>query len=86
MSTIIPKDYKSSLNVIDTQIAIKKLKDFFEMRLSNELNLIRVSSPLFVLPETGANDNLNGEKAVSFDIPFMNKMQKLFNHLQNGKD
>lgn len=32
MSTIIPKDYKSSLNVIDTQIAIKKLKDFFEMR------------------------------------------------------
>ncbi len=56
------------------------------MRLSNELNLIRVSSPLFVLPETGANDNLNGEKAVSFDIPFMNKMQKLFNHLQNGKD
>ncbi|TQY66354.1 aspartate--ammonia ligase, partial [Clostridioides difficile] len=85
MSTIIPKDYKSSLNVIDTQIAIKKLKDFFEMRLSNELNLIRVSSPLFVLPETGANDNLNGEKAVSFDIPFMNKNAEIVQSLAKWK-
>ncbi|MFL8711549.1 aspartate--ammonia ligase [Clostridioides sp. GD02377] len=85
MSTIIPKDYNSSLNVIDTQVAIKKLKDFFEMRLSNELNLIRVSSPLFVLPETGANDNLNGEKAVSFDIPFMNKNAEIVQSLAKWK-
>lgn len=43
------------------------------MRLSNELNFIRVFFLLFVLLEIGVNDNLNGEKVVSFDILFMNK-------------
>ncbi len=76
MKKIIPKGYKSNLGTLETQIAIKELKDFFESNLSRELNLTRVSSPLFVLPETGANDNLNGEKAVNFDIPFMGKTLK----------
>ncbi len=53
----------------DTQIAIKEIKDFFENRLAKELNLIRVSAPLFVKPESGLNDNLTGkEKAVSFQM------------------
>lgn len=53
----------------DTQIAIKEIKDFFENRLAEELNLIRVSAPLFVKPESGLNDNLTGkEKAVSFQM------------------
>ena len=68
---IIPKDYNSILGVIDTQIAIKIVKDNFERRLAERLNLTRVSAPMFVIPETGLNDNLNGvERPVEFDIPF----------------
>lgn len=60
--------YQSKLDLFDTEIAIKKLKDFFEDSLARELSLMRVSAPLFVSPETGLNDNLNGiERPVSFD-------------------
>ncbi len=66
---IIPVGYKTELDIRKTQVAIKKLKDFFERRLSEELNLTRVSAPLFVRKDTGLNDNLNGvERPVSFDI------------------
>jgi len=66
---IIPEGYKSSLNIKETEIAIKKLKDIFESELSKVLSLTRVSAPLFLCPETGMNDNLNGvERPVSFDI------------------
>ena len=70
MSSIqIPKGYQSPLNIKETEIAIKKVKDFFERQLAVELNLTRVSAPLFVKPETGLNDNLNGvERPVSFGI------------------
>ncbi|NLY77283.1 MAG: aspartate--ammonia ligase [Tissierellia bacterium] len=57
------------LDLIETQIAIKLIKDYFERELAKKLNLIRVSAPLFVRPETGLNDNLSGvEKPVSFSI------------------
>jgi len=60
--------YISSLDILETEIAIKKVKDFFESHLSKELDLLRVSAPLFVIPESGLNDNLNGtERPVSFD-------------------
>ena len=66
---IVPKLYKSKLSVIETEIAIKELKDFFERELSKALNLIRVSAPLFVKKYSGVNDDLNGlERAVTFDI------------------
>ncbi|MGL4392227.1 MAG: aspartate--ammonia ligase, partial [Fusobacteriaceae bacterium] len=52
--------YKSKLGIIETEIAIKKLKNFFEEELSKNLNLTRVSAPLFVKPESGLNDDLNG--------------------------
>jgi aspartate--ammonia ligase len=66
---IIPKDYKSALNLHDTQIAIKTVKDFFQNQIAKHLNLARVSAPLFVDPLSGLNDNLNGvERPVSFDI------------------
>lgn len=66
---IIPADYQSALNLHDTQIAIKTVKDFFQNLLSTRLNLARVSAPLFVDPDTGLNDNLNGmERPVSFGI------------------
>ena len=56
MVMIIPKDYKCEMGVLETQKAIKELKDFFQNELASELNLLRVSSPLFVLPETGTNE------------------------------
>lgn len=70
---IIPKDYHSELNLHDTQIAIKTVKDFFQNLLSQRLNLSRVSAPLFVDPNSGLNDNLNGvERPVTFDIKEQN--------------
>jgi len=66
---IKPRGYKSLLNLIDTQVAIKATKDYFETNLARELKLTRVSAPLFVDPETGLNDDLNGvERAVAFDV------------------
>ena len=70
---IIPKDYHSELNLHDTQSAIKTVKDFFQNLLSQRLNLSRVSAPLFVDPDSGLNDNLNGvERPVTFDIKEQN--------------
>ncbi len=66
---IIPEDYENPLDLKETQIAIKRVKDFFQSQLATELNLHRVSAPLFVTPESGLNDNLNGvERPVSFGI------------------
>ena len=66
---IIPKNYQPALNLHDTQIAIKTVKDFFQNLLALHLNLSRVSAPLFVDPLSGLNDNLNGvERPVSFGI------------------
>lgn len=66
---IVPENYKPLMTVIDTEIAIKLLKDKFESILAQKLNLTRVSAPLFVRPESGLNDNLNGvERPVSFDV------------------
>lgn len=70
---ILPKDYQSELNLHDTQIAIKTVKDFFQNLLSLRLNLSRVSAPLFVDPKSGLNDNLSGvERPVSFGIKEQN--------------
>ena len=66
---IVPEGYRSSLSLHDTQVAIKTVKDFFQKTLSDQLNLHRVSAPLFVTPESGLNDNLNGvERPVRFGI------------------
>ena len=67
---IIPPGYTSALGIFDTQVAIGKLKQIFQDNLARALNLKRVSAPLFVDPDTGLNDDLNGiERPVSFDIP-----------------
>lgn len=66
---MVPEGYVSALNLKETQIAIKKVKDFFQSQLTAQLNLRRVTAPLFVEPESGLNDNLNGvERPVSFGI------------------
>jgi len=65
----LPTGYVPSLNLRETEIAIKFIKDLFETALSKALNLTRVSAPLFVRPESGLNDNLNGiERPVGFDM------------------
>ena len=65
----VPKGYKPVLDVYDTQTAIGILKRDFEDKLRLALNLKRVSAPLFVDPNTGENDDLNGvERPVRFDI------------------
>lgn len=66
---ILPQGYQSALNRQDTQKAIKLVKDTFERKLAENLNLMRVSAPLFVDSQSGLNDNLNGvERPVHFDI------------------
>ena len=69
MNLIIPKDYNPVLDLRDTEIAIKLVKDFFETELAKQLNLTRVSAPIMVTPQSGLNDNLTGvERPVSFDV------------------
>ena len=78
MELQVPKGYKSSLDLLETQKAIKIIKDFFQYRLSETLNLTRVSAPLFVRANTGINDNLNGiEKPVGFEFLEDGSMSRL---------
>lgn len=66
---MVPEGYDSSLDIRETELAIKLIKDYFEHDLSSQLNLTRVSAPLFVRPQTGLNDNLNGiERPVAFGV------------------
>ena len=66
---ILPRNYRAVVGVRETERAIKALKDFFELNLATELNLTRVTAPLFVKSGTGINDDLNGvEKPVSFAV------------------
>ncbi|MDR1918943.1 MAG: aspartate--ammonia ligase [Tannerellaceae bacterium] len=77
MSYLIkPAGYKALLNLSQTELGIKKIKDFFQQNLSSELRLRRVTAPLFVLKGTGINDDLNGtERAVSFPIKDLDDAQ-----------
>lgn len=69
---ILPDGYKSILDQAETQRAIKKIKDYFQQELAYGLQLRRVTAPLFVEPDSGLNDNLNGyERRVEFTIKDM---------------
>ena len=73
---ILPKNYEPVLDLMESQRAIKKIKDYFQAELAYGLNLRRVSAPLFVLPQTGLNDNLNGvERRVSFSLKDMDEAE-----------
>lgn len=66
---ILPKDYEPIVSPLHTAKAFHKIKNFIEARLSEDLNLFRVSAPLFVRKNTGINDDLNGvERAVTFPM------------------
>lgn len=73
---IIPKNYRSILDLNQTEKAIKLVKDTFQQQLSAELNLRRVTAPLFVLKGTGVNDDLNGtERKVTFKVQDMDNAE-----------
>ncbi|MDO5461216.1 MAG: aspartate--ammonia ligase [Bacteroidales bacterium] len=69
----LPATYTPLLDLKQTELAIKQIKETFQLNLSSTLRLRRVTAPLFVLQGTGLNDDLNGyENAVSFPIQDMN--------------
>ncbi len=71
--SIIPSEYQPLLTIRETEIAIRNIKTFFQENLAFELNLLRVTAPLFVLAGTGINDTLTGvERPVSFQVKDMN--------------
>ncbi len=78
--------YHSKLNLIETEKAIKLIKDTFEIQLAKNLNLIRVSAPLFVKENSGFNDDLNGvERPVSFDISHIQEPASIVHSLAKWK-
>ena len=82
----IPENYKSALDVYRTQKAIAFIKETFQARLAEALNLKRVSAPLFVGESSGLNDNLNGyERPVSFDIPAVGESAQVVHSLAKWK-
>ena len=73
---ILPKNYTPEIDYMESQRAIKKIKDFFQQELAYGLKLRRVSAPLFVDPQTGLNDNLNGvERTVTFTVKDMDEKE-----------
>ena len=73
MALLLPDNYSSPLSPRETERAIKFINDTFQHEIIAALNLQRISAPLFVRPETGLNDNLNGvERPVTFDAPCIN--------------
>jgi len=69
---VLPKNYHQLLTLKETEQAIRLIKEFFQVNLAFELNLIRVTAPLFVKAGTGVNDDLNGvERPVSFLVKDM---------------
>ena len=79
-------NYQTKLNLLETEIAIKFIKDNFERDFSEALNLIRVSAPLMVVPESGLNDNLNGfERPVHFDVLYLKKNVEIVQSLAKWK-
>ena len=73
---ILPENYNSAIDLMESQRAIKKIKDYFQQELAYGLNLRRVSAPLFVDPRTGLNDNLNGtERRVSFTLKDIDELE-----------
>ena len=83
---IVPENYKPKLSVYETQLAIDTIKRTFQMNLAIELNLRRVSAPLFVREDSGLNDNLNGvERPVGFDIPAVGRDAQVVHSLAKWK-
>jgi aspartate--ammonia ligase len=86
MSNIYVENYNSILDIYQTQLAIKIVKDTFENVLADNLKLTRVTAPLFVDAQTGLNDDLSGvEKAVNFNAVNVNKKLEIVQSLAKWK-
>ena len=83
--TKIPKNYKSKLTLYETQTAIGFIKNTFQKYLSTNLNLKRVSAPLFVLSKSGINDGLSGEEPVKFMVCDLNEEAEIVHSLAKWK-
>ena len=84
--TVIPKNYKSTLGLYDTQKAIGLINTIFQEKLCAALHLKRVTAPLFVAHGSGLNDDLNGvERPVAFDVPFLNETGEVVHSLAKWK-
>ena len=82
----LPEGYRPALDILQTEIAIKLVKDTFERELAQKLHLTRVSAPLFVRKNSGINDNLNGvERPVSFDISDIGEEVEIVHSLAKWK-
>ena len=82
----IPEGYRPYLDLRETERGIKFIKDLFQHKLSESLNLTRVSAPLIVLQRTGINDYLNGwETPVRFSIPKINETGEIVQSLAKWK-
>ncbi len=82
----LPADYRPALDILQTEIAIKLVKDTFERELALKLHLTRVSAPLFVRKRSGINDDLNGvERPVSFDIADIGEEVEIVHSLAKWK-
>ena len=82
----LPDQYDTGMSIRETEVAIKLIKDFFERELSEALALTRVSAPLFVSPDSGLNDNLNGiERLLPLESRnWMTRRWRLSTPWQNG--
>jgi len=86
MKLIIPEGYKPSLSLYETQTAIGKMKRIFEDKLAQTLSLKRVSAPLFVEPNTGINDDLNGiDRPVEFGVKETGRRAQIVHSLAKWK-
>ena len=87
MSTkILPEVYHPIFPGIEAQIAIKLIKDTFERKLAETLNLTRVSAPLMVPSDTGVNDMLNGyERPVEFEVKETHRNLQIIQSLAKWK-
>ena len=86
MNFYVPEGYVPKIDLRETQIAIKIIKDFFQRELTRQLHLTRVSAPLFVTPDSGLNDNLNGvERPVAFDLKEGNRSAEIVHSLAKWK-
>lgn len=83
---LLPQHYENKLDLVTTEIAIKYVKDLFEKRLANHLNLMRVSAPLYVNSGSGLNDDLNGvERSIHFDIKELGMDMEIVHSLAKWK-
>ena len=80
------EDLVSDMDLRQTEAGIKFVKDIFQQKLAEELNLRRVSAPISVLSNTGLNDGLTGAEApVSFDIQALGKRAEIVHSLAKWK-